>query len=167
MTRKILQEIIFIVIRIAFIGALIYAGYSLISVSYDFGYKIFADKAKDQEPGITKTVAIVDGKSDKEIGDILAEKGLIDSGFLFMFQVRFSEYYGKLKPGAYELSTAMSPYEMMAVMAAEDEEEVEAGEGEEYIPTKSESNLWDEADDTVKEDSEEENDKDKDKEKDD
>ena len=156
MTRKILQEIIFIVVRIAFVVALIYAGYSCISTCYDFGYKICADKAKDPAPGIVKTVAIVDGKTNKEIGDILEEKGLIDDGFLFGFQVKFSEYNDKLKPGVYELSTAMSPYEMMAVMSASDTEESVEGEGEDtVISTKSEATLWDEADDTVKEDEEE------------
>ena len=118
MTRKILQEIIFIVVRVAFVVALIYAGYSCISSCYDFGYRIFADKAKDPAPGIVKTVAIVDGKTDQEIGEILEEKGLIDDGFLFGIQVKFSEYKDKLKPGVYELSTAMSPYDMMAVMSA-------------------------------------------------
>ena len=55
-----------------------------------------------------------------------------------------------LKPGVYDLSTAMTPYEMMAVMAAKDEEEVDT-ESEDYVPTKNEANLWDEADDEVKE----------------
>ena len=155
MTRKILQEIIFIVVRIAFVVALIYAGYSCISACYDFGYKIFADKAKDPAPGIVKTVAIVDGKTNKEIGDVLEEKGLIDDGFLFGIQVKFSEYNDKLKPGVYELSTAMSPYDMMAVMSASTEEETE-GEGEEnVISTNSEATLWDEPDDTVKDEEDE------------
>ena len=153
MTRKILQEILFIAVRVAIIVAIIYAGYSCISACYDFGFKIFADEAKDRAPGIVKTVAIVDGKSDKEIGDILAEKGLIDSGFLFMVQVKFSDYKDQLKPGVYELSTAMTPYEMMAVMAASDEDEdAENTDDENYVPTKNEANLWDEADDTIKED---------------
>ncbi len=157
MTRKILQEIVFIAVRVALIVAIIYAGYSCISACYDFGYKIFADEAKDPEPGIVKTVAIVDGKTDKEIGDVLAEKGLIDSGFLFMIQVKFSDYKDQLKPGVYELSTAMSPYDMMAVMAASGEDEEVDTEDENYVPTKHEANLWDEADDTVKENKDEKN----------
>ena len=153
MTRKILQEIIFIILRVAFVFALIYAGYSCISTCYSFGYKIFADEAKDPEPGIVKTVAIVEGKTDKEIGEVLAEKGLVDSGLLFMFQVKFSDYDGQLRPGVYELSTAMTPYEMMAVMSAAEESEVDE-DAEDYVPTKSEATLWDEADDTVKDDTE-------------
>ena len=156
MTRKILQEIVFIAVRIAIIVAIIYAGYSCISAAYDFGFKIFADEAKDPKPGIVKTVAIVDGKTDKEIGDVLAEKGLIDSGFLFMVQVKFSEYKDQLKPGVYELSTAMTPYKMMEVMSASDtDEDTENIDDENYVPTKNEANLWDEADDTVKEEKDE------------
>ena len=69
--------------------------------------------------------------------------------------MKFSEYNDKLKPGVYELSTAMSPYDMMAVMSASTEEETE-GEGEEnVISTKSEATLWDEADDTVKDEEDE------------
>ena len=126
----------------------------MISKCYDFGYKIFADEAKDPAPGITKTVAIVDGKTNKEIGDILKEKGLIDDSFLFSLQVKFSDYNDMLKPGVYDLSTAMTPYEMMAVMAKPDEEEVDT-ESEDYVPTKNEANLWDEADDEVKDEASE------------
>ena len=75
MTRKILQEIVFIAVRVALIVAIIYAGYSCISACYDFGYKIFADEAKDPEPGIVKTVAIVDGKTDKASPFSLSDKG--------------------------------------------------------------------------------------------
>ena len=46
-------------------------------------------------------------------------------------------------------------------MAAEDDDESQLAEGEDYVPSKSESTLWDEADDTVKDETEEEN-KDKD-----
>ena len=56
-------------------------------------------------------------------GDILEEKGLIRDAKLFYFQEMFSEYKGELKPGVYELSTGMTPYEMMEIMSASDEEE--------------------------------------------
>ena len=55
--------------------------------------------------------------------DILEEKGLIRDAKLFYFQEMFSEYKGELKPGVYELSTGMTPYEMMEIMSASDEEE--------------------------------------------
>lgn len=149
MTRKIIQEIISVLLRIAFVVVLVVVAYKCTSICYNFGYRIFADEAKDPAPGITKTVAIVDGKSDKEIGDILKEKGLIDNSILFAVQVKFSEYDEKLEPGVYELSTAMSPYEMMAVMSNE-QEMTAPGEGDvDEVYTKDQATLWDEADDVI------------------
>ena len=98
--------------------------------AYDFGYRIFAEEPVSPEPGLTMSVAIVEGKSAKEIGEILEEKGLIRNAWLFYLQEFFSSYHKELKPGIYELNTAMTPEEMMAVMAAssgssdDDEEEV-------------------------------------------
>ena len=68
----------------------------------------------------------------KEIGQLLQEKGLIRDAKHFYLQEFFSSYHKKLQPGIYELNTAMTPEEMMAVMAANsssstfdiDEEEV-------------------------------------------
>lgn len=150
MNRKIITEIVFLAVRIAVIAAIVYAGIRLVPTFYDFGFRIFADEARDPAPGITKTVAIVDGKSDKEIGDILKDKGLIDNSLLFMLQVKFSIYDGLLQPGVYELSTAMSPYEMMEAMAATEEGESSDNDEEPSVSTKDAATLWDEADDTVK-----------------
>lgn len=147
MTRKIIQEIISVILRVAFVVALVVIGFKGTTYCYEFGYKIFADEAKDPSPGITKTVAIVDGKSDKEIGEILKDKGLIDNSLLFVFQVKFSEYDGKLKPGVYELTTAMTPYEIIAVMAQVDLDAIDNPEDETDIVSKDQATLWDEADD--------------------
>ncbi len=154
MNRKIITEIVFIIVRLAIIGALIYAGYNCMAYCYDFGFKIFADEAKDPAPGLTKTVAIVEGKSDKEIGDILKDKGLIDNSLLFMLQVKFSVYDKKLQPGVYELSTAMSPFDMMAVMAADDTDTGDENSEDEEAATSSKdaATLWDSADDNATDD---------------
>lgn len=149
MNKNLIQEIIFLVIRIAIIAVIIVACIKAIPKFTDMGYRIFADEAIDPAPGITKTVAIVDGKSDKEIGDILEEKGLIKDAFLFKWQVKFSEYDGMLKPGNYKLSTGMTPYEMMAVMAHVGEEETEEYVDETYEEAKDAATLWDEADDVA------------------
>ena len=104
--------------------------------AYDFGYRIFKEEPMSPAPGYTMSVAIVEGKSAKEIGIILEEKGLIRDANLFYLQELVSDYHDKLMPGVYELSTAMTPEEMMAVMAAS---YVEPGEetGEEETVTSS------------------------------
>ncbi len=100
--------------------------------AYDYGYRIFDEKPMSEEPGLTMSVAIVEGKSVSEIGKILEDKGLIRSATLFYLQEMFSSYHKKLQPGVYELSTAMTPEEIMAVMSAE-AGAVEEDEGY-YIP---------------------------------
>ena len=85
--------------------------------AYDFGYRIFAEEPVSPEPGLTMSVAIVEGKSPLEVGQILEEKGLIRNAYLFYLQEMFSSYHKELQPGVYELNTAMTPEEMMAVMA--------------------------------------------------
>ena len=117
--------------------------------SYDFGYRIFAEEPVSPAPGVTISVAIVEGKSTKEIGEILEEKGLIRSSALFFLQEKFSSYHGKLQPGIYELSTAMTPEEMMAIMAEhygetteEDAEETGNSETSSYL--EEEEGTWEE-----------------------
>lgn len=150
MNKKIVEEIIFLILRLAIVAILVILAYKSTTTCYEFGYKIFADEAKDPAPGITKTVAIVDGKSVKEIGKILEEHGLIDDGFLFIFQAKFSEYDGQMKPGVYELSTAMTPYEMIETMATSDEEDLSTQDPDtESTPLKDAATLWDAADDVA------------------
>ena len=120
--------------------------------AYDFGYRIFAETPVSPEPGLTMSVAIVEGKSVMEIGEILEGKGLIRDAYLFYLTEMFSTYHKKLQPGVYELSTAMTPEEMMAVMAANATEELE----EEEISGNSEESS-DLADTEMEEDSDEEN----------
>ena len=108
--------------------------------AYDYGYRIFDEKPMSPEPGLTMSVAIVEGKSVSEIGKILEDKGLIRSGTLFYLQEMFSSYHKKLQPGVYELSTAMTPEEIMALMSADNGSSTE---DEYYIPEKTVDNFGD------------------------
>ena len=96
--------------------------YKMCVKTYDFGYRIFAEEPMSPAPGYKVSVAIVEGKSVMEIGEILKSKGLIRSAYLFYLQEMVSNYHGKLQPGVYDLSTAMTPDEMMAIMSAVPEE---------------------------------------------
>lgn len=143
--KKLLIQIGTMLLKIA---ALILAAFVLYKVSglmYNYGFRIFAEEAVDRKPGIDVNVAIVEGKSVKEIGKLLEEKGLIKSGSLFVWQVKFSEYADDLKPGQYTLNTSMTPYEMMAVMSAEEEDE----EGTSMVSATSESTQESESEETV------------------
>jgi UPF0755 protein len=110
--------------------------YSMCSKAYDFGFRIFAEDPVSPAPGHTVSVAIVEGKSVMEIGEILNSKGLIRDPKLFYFEEFCSDYHGRLQPGIYEFSTSMTPLEMMEIMAAsatsdeEDDEDTATGNSE-------------------------------------
>ncbi len=123
MDRKIAWGVVKGILKIAVALAIVLVVYNLGMKAYDFGYRIFAEEPIEMGEGRVISVSIVEGKTVKEIGEILEEKGLIRDSNLFYFQEKFSEYSGDLKPGVYELSTGMTPYEMMAIMAATDETE--------------------------------------------
>ena len=58
------------VVAAAVIMMLVYRG---ALEAHDFGYRIFAEEPVSPEPGLTRSVAIVEGKSAMDIGKILEE----------------------------------------------------------------------------------------------
>ena len=84
---------------------------------YDYGYRIFTEPAISTGTGRTVTVTIPKGMSAKEMGELLAKQGLVEDPTLFILQYYASEYRKDIKPGTFELSTAMTAEEMMKVMA--------------------------------------------------
>ncbi|MCR5209962.1 MAG: endolytic transglycosylase MltG [Lachnospiraceae bacterium] len=127
-SKKIVWTIVKIVLSIVLIMFIFSLVYKWAGKAYDFGFRIFAEEPVSPEPGMTMSVAIVEGKSVMEIGEILEEKGLIRSAVLFYAHEMFSDYHERLQPGIYELNTSMTPDEMMAVMAAGSGEEDDLSE---------------------------------------
>ena len=68
--------------------------------------------------GRTVSVTISDGDSAKKIAEKLANAGLITDKNLFVLQEMFSDYHGAEAAGTYELSTSMTPEEMLQIMSA-------------------------------------------------
>ena len=93
--------------------------------AYDMGYRIFTEPAMEETPGQDMTVKIKEGMSSLELGNLLEEKKLVDSGLLFAIQLFVLDYDDKLKPGTYTLNTSQTAKEMMQVMAEEEIEETE------------------------------------------
>lgn len=122
MDKKMIWGVTKSIFKIALTLAVVLLIYNLGLKAYDFGYRIFAEEPVELGTGRMVSVSIVEGKSVSEIGEILEEKGLIRDAKLFYLQEMFSEYKGELKPGVYELSTGMTPYEMMEIMSASEEE---------------------------------------------
>ena len=85
--------------------------------AYEYGSRVFHEPPVESGEGKIIEVTISEGDTTKEIGEILAEKGLIRDAFLFRIQEALSKYNDELLPGTYELSTAMTAEEMMKIMA--------------------------------------------------
>ena len=116
-TRRVVLSIFKTCIALAIAMVVIMMLLRFSTTAYDFGFRIFSESPMSDPPGYTMSVAIVEGKSTMEIGKILEDKGLIRNAYLFYLQEFVSNYHGLLKPGVYALSTAMTPDEMMAIMA--------------------------------------------------
>ena len=126
--RKVAWAIVKTIFGVVIAAVIMMLVYRFALEAHDFGYRIFAEEPVSPEPGLTMSVAIVEGKSSMDIGKILEEKGLIRDAYLFYLQEFFSSYHKQLKPGIYELNTAMTPEEMMAVMATSASGSEEEGE---------------------------------------
>lgn len=121
MVLNVLNSVLSILLLVLLLFVLLKAG----SVAYDMGYRVFTEPAVEESPGRDMTVQVEKGMSEIELGSLLEEKRLVDSGFLFAIQLRFSAYADKLKPGTYTLNTSQTAREMMQIMAGEEIEETE------------------------------------------
>lgn len=127
-----LNKIILKFVRISFsilVVLLIVFGLTKIGITgYEFGYRVFTEEPVSAAPGKDVTVQVTSDMSDKEICDMLEEKGLIRDASLFYVQLRLSSYAGKLQPGVYVLNTSMESKEMMVALSAVKEEDTEETE---------------------------------------
>lgn len=117
------ELVIKIVVLVFFVSYLIKAA----TAAYDYGYRIFTEAPVSLGEGRIISVSVEDPVSVRAVGEMLEERGLIRDANLFVIQELLSESHGKMQPGIYDLSTAMTAEEMMAVMAqdAPDEEETQ------------------------------------------
>jgi UPF0755 protein len=71
------------------------------------GDAIGADGGTTAEPGLLVTVEIPSGASAVEIGELLADAGVVESGVAFEREVATRRVSGLLRAGTYELETGM------------------------------------------------------------
>ena len=94
--------------------------------AYEIGYNIFYEKAVDDSTNArTVEVTVTADMSVSQVGKLLKEEGLIEDAEVFQYQERFSSYHGKIAPGTYQLSTDMTPSEMIKEMADNSEDETD------------------------------------------
>lgn len=124
------------IFRVVAAVAVVYLIYRGAGICYDYGYRIFTEPAMTVGEGRTVSVSITEDMSALEIGELLESRGLVRDAKLFVLQYYLSEYIKDVKPGTFELSTAMTVEDMMAVMAETGEEE---GAGESGVLQGAES----------------------------
>lgn len=91
--------------------------------AYVFGYRIFNEKAMEDEPGTDIEVTIPEDASALEVGRILKKAGLIEDAWVFAAQERLSAYHNDIKPGTYTLNTSKTPTQLLALLAPEEEDD--------------------------------------------
>jgi len=114
------------IIKITIIVAAVLFIYKGALTGYDFGYRVFKQEPVALGEGRTVQVTVTEDMSVKAIGELFLKHGLIKDKLLFTAQYYLSEFREDVKPGTFELSTAMTVEEMMEIMATEVLEEKEA-----------------------------------------
>lgn len=120
--RQVVLSFVGMIVKLILAVLIVLVIYKVSVKCYDFAYRIFAEKPmcnveKGEEPQDV-TVAIVAGKSVKQVAQILKDKGLIRDTLLFQIQEMLSGDHGKMRPGVYTFNTGMSPKEMISMMVA-------------------------------------------------
>ena len=127
--RKIVLGILDTAVKVAFVVVVVMLISKYSKVAYNYGYHIFNQVPVSSGTGRTVSVTISDGDSGKKIAEKLSNAGLITDKNLFVLQEMFSDYHGMESAGTYELSTSMTPEEMLQIMAASKTAEEDSSEG--------------------------------------
>ncbi len=118
-SKEIVISIFSTVFKVVFAIIVIMLVYRGTLVAFDYGQRVFNEPPISEGGGRTITVVVNQGDSAGQIGETLERNGLIRDADLFVLQEFLSQYKGELMAGTYELNTAMTPMEMMEVMAGE------------------------------------------------
>lgn len=123
--RQILATVLSALIKIAIAIWIINFIYTKTMAAYEFGYRVFTEDAVSPAPGRDVTVSITEGKSYKEIAELLYDKGLVRDANLAYVQILVSESREDMVPGVYTLNTSMTVEEMTAAMCPVEEDDEE------------------------------------------
>lgn len=126
--KSIIGSTVELIIKVAFLVFAVSYVMKAATAAYDYGFRVFTEEPVSQGEGRTISISLDDPVSARDVGELLEERGLIRDANLFVIQELLSENHGKLQAGIYDLNTAMTAEEMMAVMAADATEEGEEEE---------------------------------------
>ena len=117
--QNVVYSILTRIIKLVFAVLAVLVIYMGALVTYDFGYRIFAEKPMAVGDGKEYVIEIEEGMSTGEVADLLEKDGVIRSALVFKVQNRLSHYKGGFRMGTYTIHTAMTNNEIMAVLSGE------------------------------------------------
>ncbi|MDO4938340.1 MAG: endolytic transglycosylase MltG [Lachnospiraceae bacterium] len=103
--------IILLAIRVVLVVVVFVIAGKGIKAAYDFGHSIFYAQAVEDAPGHDITVTVKDGDGEKEVAEILKNKGLVDNKYSIIVQAKFFDY--EVKPGTYTFNTSQTSREIL------------------------------------------------------
>jgi UPF0755 protein len=122
-TKQLLGAVCATIIKIVLAAVVIVVVFRLAVYSYNFGFQVFADIPVSSGEGRTVNVVVSEETSSRQLAKLLEQKGLIRDSNVFFIQEKLSDYKDSIKPGVYELSTAMSSEEMLEILGGEEDQE--------------------------------------------
>lgn len=126
-TEKLMTAVLGTILKMIVTVVIIFFIYRGAVIGYDYGYRIFTEPAMSSGEGRAMEITLKPDMSAMEVGQMMKDKGLCRDAKLFALQYLLSEYKEDIKPGTYEVSTAMTAEEIMKAMVPL-ETEKEAGE---------------------------------------
>lgn len=121
-TKHLIGAVAGMIIKVVVAVLVVMLVYRGAMTAYDYGYRVFMEPAVSTGEGRTVAVTISKDMSPSQMGDLLYKNGLIKDPKLFLAQYWLSEFRKDIRPGTYELTTAMTAEEMMEVMATHPED---------------------------------------------
>ncbi|MCH4190949.1 MAG: endolytic transglycosylase MltG [Butyrivibrio sp.] len=128
-SRQVGLSIVGTIVKVVIAIIVIMLVYRYAMIAYSYGYQIYNQQPISTGEGKSVSITVTDSDSVSDIGSMLVNKGLIEDARLFTFQERLSEYHGKIQPGTYELSTAMTADQMLQIMSGEEADADEENSG--------------------------------------
>lgn len=123
-TKTAVKTVITISYKMIILALVIMLIYYAGGAAFRFGVAVFNEKAKDTSDGArTVTVTIPDNPTVRQVAKSVDEAGAVDGEFLFYVQAMLSDYRKYFVGGTFEVSTDMTPTEIMAAITQESREE--------------------------------------------
>lgn len=109
------------IVRVALLILAIICIMNYAGKAYEFGYRIFAEEPMSEAPGRDISFVVNSSDSQKEIIQMLEDKGIIRDAKIFTVQKKLSIYKDDIEPGSYTLNTSMTNEEILMSLCGDED----------------------------------------------